>query len=89
MLVPSPLKAVVVRPVTVDVAAGDRLGEDHPNAANLPRQPVARRADEIELSEPHNTEFETTVGATVSITIDLFAPKDPAAPGAGRVRLAA
>ena len=30
-----------------------------------------------------------TEGAVVSMTIDLFAPREPAAPGAGRVKTAA
>ena len=33
--------------------------------------------------------IETTVGAVVSMTMALLAPSEPAAPGAGRVRMAA
>ena len=33
-------------------------------------------------------EIEETVGAVVSITMALLAPKDPEEPGAGRVKLA-
>jgi 3D (Asp-Asp-Asp) domain-containing protein len=33
-------------------------------------------------------EIEETVGAVVSMTIDLFAPSEPEAPGYGNVRVA-
>ena len=33
-------------------------------------------------------EIEDTVGAVVSMTIDLFAPSEPEAPGEGNVRVA-